>query len=119
MTRNDFDLYLKGLFERLAELSANKGAEYAKDMSAFLNFEEGVDFSLHSEPESVAWEYACKHFQSIRNIIIEMEDGTALPNMEQVEEKVGDAIMYMALMEAMIYHRLESMKEAQASITSD
>mgnify|MGYP003124102582 CR=1 FL=1 len=41
-----------------------KRAEYAHKEDVFKSFKNGTGFSLHTEPEQVAWSYLAKHLES-------------------------------------------------------
>ena len=77
--------------------------EYASDTDVFLSFRKGVGFSFHDTPEGVAWEYACKHFESIKTIISKIPD--EIPSDELIDEKIGDAINYLIILEGLIKER--------------
>ena len=77
--------------------------EYATDLDVFQSFKEGVGFSFQDTPEGVAWNYAAKHFESIKNIIGKIPD--EIPSHELVDEKIGDAINYLIIIEGLIKER--------------
>ena len=77
--------------------------EYANDSDVFLSFKKGVGFSFQDTPEGVAWEYACKHFESIKTIIGKIPD--EIPSDELIDEKIGDAINYLIILEGLIKER--------------
>lgn len=77
--------------------------EYANDLDVFLSFKKGVGFSFQDTPEGVAWEYACKHFESIKTIISKIPD--EIPSDKLVDEKIGDAINYLIILEGLIKER--------------
>ena len=77
--------------------------EYASDLDVFLSFRKGVGFSFHDTPEGVAWEYACKHLECIKTIIGKLPD--EIPTDELLEEKIGDAINYLIILEGLIKER--------------
>ena len=78
-----------------------KGREYANEENAFHNFIKAKGLSFHNCREKIAWEYSVKHLQSIKDIIQEVDKG-GIPSPSAVEEKIGDAINYLILIEAML-----------------
>ena len=91
----------------------------AEDANAFTNFEKGVAISLHDEPEAVCWEYLCKHLQSIKDMVNAVNISgqvTGYPTREMLYEKVGDAVLYLILLQAMFDKRIKEY-EAENSVT--
>ena len=102
MTRTQFiDTVVSKRIALIKKVLASKGAEYNSDGSAFHNFEESAGISFHTTPQAVAWEYMCKHLQSIKDLVENNEKLGAVPKMSLVEEKIGDAINYLILIEGM------------------
>ena len=72
--------------------------------NVFENIKNGVGFSLNSEPEHVAWNYAAKHLESIQSIIKKLPNEK--PSEELINEKFGDAINYLIIIEGLLKERL-------------
>jgi hypothetical protein len=106
MTYNKFMELLEQRFNKTRETYAIKMNEYATDLDVFSSFKNGVGFSFHDTPEGVAWEYACKHFESIKTIISKCPG--EVPTDELLEEKIGDAINYLIILEGLIKERGDS-----------
>ena len=92
MKIKDFNDLLEKRFEKTRETYSKKMNEYATDLDVFQSFREGV-----------AWEYACKHFESIKNIISKCPG--QVPTDELLDEKIGDAINYLIIIEGLIKER--------------
>lgn len=109
MNRQEFNKHVEHVFERTANVLLKKGNEYSKVENVFHNFENATGISLHDEPTSVAWEFLVKHLQSIKDMLIELEATCLKPkfNEEVVEEKFGDAINYLILIEGMLMQKLK------------
>ena len=103
MKIKEFRELLEDTFEKSRETYNNKMNEYATDLDVFQSFREGVGFSFQSTPEGVAWEYACKHFESIKNIISKCPG--EVPTDELLEEKIGDAINYLIIIKGLVKER--------------
>ena len=103
MTYDKFMELLEERFNKTRETYSTKMIEYANVNDVFESFKKGVGFSFHDTPEGVAWEYACKHFESIKTIISKLPD--EIPSDELVDEKIGDAINYLIILEGLIKER--------------
>jgi len=103
MTIKNFNKILESRFKKTRETYSRKMNEYATDLDVFQSFKEGVGFSFQDTPEGVAWNYAAKHFESIKNIISKIPD--EIPSHELVDEKIGDAINYLIIIEGLIKER--------------
>ena len=97
---------LEERFNKTRETYSTKMIEYANVNDVFESFKKGVGFSFHDTPEGVAWEYACKHFESIKTIISKCPE--QVPTDELLEEKIGDAINYLIILEGLIKERGDS-----------
>jgi len=103
MKINKFKELLEKRFNKTRKVYSKKMNEYANDLDVFLSFKKGVGFSFQNTPEGVAWEYACKHFESIKTIISKLPD--EIPSDELIDEKIGDAINYLIILEGLIKER--------------
>tara|TARA_R100001129_G_scaffold7028_1_gene5339 strand:- start:1360 stop:1674 length:315 start_codon:yes stop_codon:yes gene_type:complete len=103
MKVKNFKKLLEERFSKTRKVYSKKMNEYANDLDVFLSFKKGVGFSFQNTPEGVAWEYACKHFESIKTIISKLPD--EIPSDELVDEKIGDAINYLIILEGLIKER--------------
>lgn len=107
MNRKEFYSYLKFVKERTTDTLFSKGDEYNYNEGAFENFEEGVAIGLSNTREAVAWGYVTKHIQSVRAMIREVENGqTDHLTDKNIDEKFGDIINYMILLEAMLKEKV-------------
>jgi hypothetical protein len=86
MERQEFVKIAEETMSQINQTIATKG----KDASGGLSF--------HDKPEMVAWEFATKHFQSIKDII----SGKVPASQATIDEKFGDAIVYLLLMKGML-----------------
>jgi hypothetical protein len=101
MKRSELDKEVENRIELIKSVLLKKGTEYATGGDAFHNFNQAKGLSFHNSREKIAWEYSVKHLQSIKDII-ELVDKGGIPSLAAVEEKFGDAINYLILIEAMI-----------------
>jgi cyanate lyase len=85
----------------------SKRKEYVFNDNPFQNFEEGVGLSVVETREAVTYGYAVKHLQSVRAVIQNFESNGTLPDKEVIQEKFGDAINYLIILEQMLLEHLE------------
>ena len=102
MEREKFNTLLKETLVKLEYLLEGKNKEYAGNEDVFSNFKNASDgLSFHTKPEMVAWEYAVKHLQSIKDII----NSDTTPEKYVINEKINDAIMYLILIKGVLHER--------------
>jgi hypothetical protein len=98
MERQEFVKIAEETMSQINQTIATKGKEYSTG-DAFSNFKDASGgLSFHDKPEMVAWEFATKHFQSIKDII----SGKVPASQATIDEKFGDAIVYLLLMKGML-----------------
>ena len=88
------------LLPRLKEIESTlslKADEYATDGSAFYNFERSAEIS-RTEPKTELWGMAKKHLVSI----IDMVESDKQHRHNYIEEKIGDMICYLILLEGLL-----------------
>lgn len=83
------------------ETLVKKGKEYATADRAMDSFHAQAEFSMHNQPTSVAWELMVKHLYSVRRLIQEYEVEGKIPSQYMIDEKIGDAINYLILIEGL------------------
>jgi len=83
-----------------------KGQEYSSETDVFHNFKSATGLSFHNTPEKVGWEFMVKHLQSIKDIMDIVDNEGRLPSVEMIEEKFGDAINYLILIEGILKSKL-------------
>ena len=105
MNQKAFITLLEKIFDRTRQVLARKRNEYIHNQDVFSSFKKGTQMSFHSMPEKVAWEYACKHLESIKSMLDNIDKGQE-PDAELINEKFGDAINYLILIEGMLKDRL-------------
>lgn len=102
MNFEDFEQMSLHSLAEIMERFHKKNAEYASTEDVFSNFKRAAGgLSYHCKAEQVAWEYAVKHLQSVKDMIAS-ETSTA----EAIDEKIGDVIAYMLIIKGMLYKRI-------------
>lgn len=104
MTEQEFQEVLNARLIKIKETLSSKAKEYATDMDKLHNFNVGARLSGQTR-ERVLWGFALKHYISFLDILDGLDKGK-LPSEAIVDEKVGDLINYLVLVEASIKDRL-------------
>ena len=99
-----FNKILEDQLEMIKSVFSRKRPEYASDVEVFSNFEKSVGLSFTTSREKVAWEFAVKHFQSIKDLIETNEKGGVISD-DLIHEKFTDAINYLILIKAMLLEK--------------
>jgi hypothetical protein len=96
MTHIEFDDLIKSRFHKSVETMRGKAVDYATDEERLQNFYDGAELMMIT-PEQYLLTLVTKHWLAIRDAVVQNA------NMDRVwvEEKVGDVINYMILLEAL------------------
>lgn len=108
MQSKDFDLIVERRLQLIKEILLKKRAEYAPEGGDRLhNFQRAAD-TLGCTKERALVGMWMKHIVSILDIVDSLEPGhiKEAPSVALVEEKIGDAINYLILLEAMLKDRI-------------
>lgn len=100
MTSQEFESLLRKRIELINTVLGQKASEYATG-DRLHNFKEAAK-TFGGTPTEVCWSYMLKHLVSIKDIAYSVRPVT----IETVREKVGDAVCYPILMEALITEQL-------------
>jgi len=88
-----------------------KQEEYAANSDALHNFKRGSAMTGGKKsPEEILRGFLLKHWISINDIIDAADEGKDLPPRHVIEEKIGDVINYMILLDCLLYDREELYK---------
>ena len=117
MTRKQF---VEDVVQRRVQLIKavleTKNSEYADKDDVFKAFTESIPLSFHDTKQAVAWEFMVKHLQSIKMIIEAKASTGHIPDEKLIEEKIGDAINYLILIEGMFKEDLMPSKVIDAKV---
>jgi hypothetical protein len=115
MTRKQF---VQDVVQRRVQLIKDvletKNSEYADKDDVFKAFTESLPLSFHDTKQAVAWEFMVKHLQSIKMIIETKSKTGKIPDEKMLEEKIGDAINYLILIEGMFKEEMLPTKVEEA-----
>lgn len=99
MTPSEFSAILKARFEKTRNLLDKKGKEYARE-DRLSNFKKAAAL-MGVRPEGACFGFLAKHLVSIADLVGDLEGGLETP-MPVWEEKIGDAVAYLILLEALV-----------------
>jgi hypothetical protein len=100
LSTNEFmNKILKRRIELIKKTLIGKHKEYALNDDFLLNFSTGARLD-DSTPEQILWGYMLKQYVSVRKIV--KNPNTVYPQ-ELIDEKIGDVICYLVLLEAILY----------------
>ena len=97
MKNGEFEKILEGRIDKIREVLAVKGKEYAPEGKDRLhNFKIAAKINDQKYWQAL-WGMATKHLVSIKDMI----DLPCRPETQLVDEKIGDMINYLILLEAL------------------
>ena len=97
-----FDLVVQNRCEKIRSVLASKAEEYAREGSDRLVAFKRMAAFRNTTPERALFDAAAKHIVALAMFID--EDPNSIPPA-QWEEKIGDTINYMVLLEALLRER--------------
>lgn len=106
MKEQEFQEILHQRLKKIEQTLASKAEEYAADGDKLHNFNVGARITGQIR-ERVLWGFALKHYISFMDILDDIELGK-LPTKERVDEKLGDLINYLVLVEASIKDKINN-----------
>ncbi len=102
ITEDEFKKFFYNRFEKCSETLIKKSEEYSSEEDKMRNFNVSARM-LGIEPEQVAFLYMMKHFESVYEIVMNQKKVTR----EIWDEKIGDLINYLFLIDAILMKKLE------------
>jgi hypothetical protein len=117
MTRKQFvEDVVQRRVQLIKDVLQSKNEEYAGQEDVFKAFTEALPLSFHDTKQAVAWEFMVKHLQSIKMIIEARSKSGKIPDEKILEEKIGDAINYLILIEGMFKEDMEPRKLEESRV---
>jgi len=102
-----FEAVVAARLEAIRELILVKGREYRRNGDVFHNFNAGGKM-LGCTPERALLGFAAKHFVSVVDMVNDLDSGK-VPAEAVVNEKLGDAMVYLVLLEGLFKERLNTL----------
>ena len=104
MTSQDFEVLLHNRLNDIKNVLGNKSKEYSSTTDRLHNFK--VAARLDDEiPERALWGMLKKHLVSVMDIKNTCD--TKAYSTEMIDEKIGDSINYLILLEALLKERYQ------------
>lgn len=104
ITEEHFDDLVEQRCSKIGKTLIEKGKEYRRNHDPLHNFRVAAKVGNTTE-EKALWGFAVKHYVSFLDILNDIERGL-LPTEETVDEKIGDLINYLILVEASIKEKI-------------
>jgi len=93
-----FDDIVEYRIERIREVLTSKAKEYATNDDRFHNFRQAARIN-NTTTEKALWGMLLKHLVSVLDIV---NDTPKKPFKEFIDEKIGDTINYLILLEGLL-----------------
>lgn len=106
MDNATFSSLLKERLIKITKTLASKGEEYSDETDRLYNFKRAAMMDEGETPERALKGMWKKHLVSVFDIIDDL-DYEVLPSEELLNEKIGDSINYLILLEALIKERIK------------
>lgn len=106
MTTEEFEIILQNRISKIQSVLGNKAKEYALNGDRLHNFKIAGMMNNES-PEKALWGMATKHLVSVQDIV---KDRINI-NEYLVDEKCGDLINYIILLEALLIEKIKLEKD--------
>lgn len=106
MNVKDFNEVIHRRLDLVEDTLSKKGLEYSTETDKMHNFNQGAAFTGKIR-EEVLLGFALKHWISIMDIIENLKQNK-LPTRELLDEKIGDWVNYMCLLEVSIVDKINN-----------
>ena len=106
MTPQDFQKLLQTRMDKTANILSSKSAEYAFDNDKLFNFKAAARID-NITSEQALWGMFLKHLVSVQDLV----KGRKKPSVSLIDEKIGDAINYLCLLEAIFIEKITDKEE--------
>lgn len=103
MTLDDFDRLVDRRFAACRRVLVEKGQEYVRGDDRLQNFRDEAAL-LRCTPAFACLSKLSKHLTSVVDMVHDLDAGVAHPD-DRWDEKVGDAVNYLVLLEAVVKER--------------
>ena len=100
MNSEQFEKILYARMQKMEMMLATKAREYAKEGDRLHNFNQAAKFQ-NITPDQAAWNFLVKHLVSLQDMIM----GGGAYSQAQWDEKIGDSMNYLVLIEAIVSQR--------------
>lgn len=102
MNTETFNTIVKDRVAKIQATLISKAAEYSNDKDRLHNFKVAARMEEPADsPESALWGMMRKHLVSVLDIVAATRNGK-YPSSAMRDEKIGDAVNYLILLEALL-----------------
>lgn len=116
MDSEQFNQIVERRIRKIRNTVCDKAVEYASGGDRLFNFKDGAKY-LDCSPELACWAYVSKHLSSVKKMVLDFNGPKRVPSQELCDEKLGDVIVYMILLEALFEEEREKALERDAAVT--
>ena len=106
----DFTSIVNDRLFSINKVLSQKEEEYATAVDRFHNFKVAARI-LNCTPENALLGMAMKHFVSVLDIVESLDTDKPKLDPSLIDEKIGDAINYLILLEGMLAERIEQQNQ--------
>lgn len=106
MNEMDFEMLVNDRCESIKAVLTKKAKEYATDKDRFHNFNAAAK-KRNTSPEQALMGIKVKHTVSIDDLVEWAENSPEKLNDNIINEKIGDEINYLILLEGLLKERVE------------
>lgn len=107
MTERKFSECVENRIDRIRKVLTAKAEEYSTEGNRFHNFDVAARI-LDCTPERALQGMMLKHIVSVLDLIQWAEEEEDLITATVIDEKIGDTINYLILLEGLLLRRLEN-----------
>ena len=109
LAEHDFQVFLNDRLANIVQVLGVKAKEYCRNGDRFHNFNQAAITENKTREECIHGMFL-KHYISYKDMIEDIKNDK-LPSVEYVNEKFGDIINYMILMEIGIKQQIDTAEE--------
>jgi len=106
MKHEDFSILLDERLEKTRDTMGTKGDGYRSEDDQFHNF-KAAGRKRNITPEDALMGMKVKHDVSVDDIVKNLDKGI-LPTRKLIDEKIGDEIVYLTLLEGLLVERIRN-----------
>jgi len=100
MNAQEFDTILSNRLIKIQDTLSSKAREYSDSSDRLYNFKRAGVIN-HTTPEKALWDMATKHLVSVIDLVEQNKETT----IHMIDEKIGDLINYLILLEAILIEK--------------
>ena len=109
MNKTTFSECVEKRIEKIREVLSSKAEEYSTEGNRFHNFDVGARI-LDSTPEEALQGMMLKHIVSVLDLVQWADTNEDRLTEKVIDEKIGDTINYLILLEGLLLRRIEKNK---------